>query len=85
MNLTPFMEMIASGRWLNDSMELRPLPLAGVPGWRQDNADEAFHRTTRVPASPRGRQYPPAWCLPDWRPVGILSALCPPNAGEGAG
>ena len=65
MNLTPVMEMIASGRWLNDPMEPRPLPLAGVPGWREDNADEAFHRTTPCYQPRReGRQYPPAWCIP---------------------
>jgi hypothetical protein len=57
-------DMIASGRWLNDPLELRPLPLAGLPGWRLDNGDEAFHRTTACYQSRReGRQYPPAWCL----------------------
>jgi hypothetical protein len=59
-------EMVASSRWLNDPMELRPLPLAGVPGWRPDNDDEIFHRTTLCYQPRRaGRQYPPAWCLSD--------------------
>jgi hypothetical protein len=58
-------EMIAGGRWLNDPLELRPLPLAGLPGWRPDNGDEAFHRTTPCYQPRRdGRRYPPAWCLP---------------------
>jgi hypothetical protein len=59
-------ERIASGHGLNDPLELRPLPLAGLPGWRDDNAGEAFHRTTPCYQPRRaGRQYPPAWCLSD--------------------
>ncbi len=56
--------MIASGCWLNDPLELRPLPLAGLPGWRPDNGEEAFHRTTACYQSRReDRHYPPAWRL----------------------
>jgi hypothetical protein len=54
-------EAIVSGRLLHDPLELRPLPLSGIPGWRPDNADEAFHQST-VCYQPRraGREYPPA-------------------------
>jgi hypothetical protein len=53
---------IASGRLLCDPLELRPLPLSGIPGWHADNGDEAFHRTT-ICYQPRraGREYPPAY------------------------
>ncbi|MEO9079553.1 MAG: DUF3025 domain-containing protein [Rhodanobacter sp.] len=52
---------IAHGQLLNDPLELRPLPLAGVPGWREENAGEAFHRTTPCYQCKReGREYPPA-------------------------
>lgn len=52
---------IADGTLLNDPLELRPLPLSGLPGWRFDNADEAFHRTTPCYQPRRaGRDYPAA-------------------------
>jgi hypothetical protein len=35
-------EAIASGRALNDPLELRPLPLSGIPGWYLDQ-DETFY------------------------------------------
>jgi hypothetical protein len=52
-------EMIAAGQLLHDPLELRPLPLSGVPGWNAANADEVFHRST-VCYQPRraGRRYP---------------------------
>jgi hypothetical protein len=55
-------EAIGSGRLLRDPLELRPLPLSGIPLWRADNADEAFHRST-ICYQPRraGREYPPAF------------------------
>jgi hypothetical protein len=55
-------EAIASGRLLRDPLELRPLPLSGIPGWHAANGDETFHRTT-VCYQPRraGREYPPAY------------------------
>ena len=55
-------EAIVSGRLLHDPLELRPLPLSGIPGWHADNADEAFHRST-VCYQPRraGREYPPVF------------------------
>ena len=55
-------EAIASGRLLHDPLELRPLPLSGIPGWHPGNGEETFHRTT-VCYQPRraGREYPPAY------------------------
>lgn len=51
---------IAGGVLLRDPLELRPLPLSGVPGWHPDNGDEAFHRTTACYQPLReGRRYPP--------------------------
>jgi len=59
-------DAIAAGRLLLDPQELRPLPLAGIPGWRAENAGEAFHRTTACyqPRRP-GRHYPPAQVVGD--------------------
>lgn len=53
-------EAIATGRLLRDPLELRPLPLSGLPGWRADNAQEPFHLGT-ICYQPRraGREYPP--------------------------
>jgi hypothetical protein len=55
-------DAVGSGRLLRDPLELRPLPLSGLPGWRADNANEAFHRNT-ICYQPRraGRCYPPAF------------------------
>jgi len=52
-------EAIVAGQLLCDPLELRPLPLSGIPGWRAENDEEAFHRTT-VCYQPRrlDRQYP---------------------------
>ncbi|WP_266159936.1 DUF3025 domain-containing protein, partial [Dyella silvatica] len=53
-------EAIAAERALRDPLDLRPLPLAGIPGWRVDNDDEAFHRDTLCYQPLReGRSYPP--------------------------
>ena len=35
---------IRAGEWLRDPQELRPLPLAGVPGWHPENGRETFCR-----------------------------------------
>ena len=52
-------EMIAACQLLHDPLELRPLPLAGLPGWNAANADEAFHRSTVCYQPKRaGRDYP---------------------------
>jgi hypothetical protein len=50
---------IVGGRLLRDPLELRPLPLSGVPGWHADNAHECFHRDAPCyrPLRP-GRHYP---------------------------
>jgi hypothetical protein len=53
-------EGIAGGTLLRDPLELRPLPLSGVPGWHPDNGAEAFHRTAACYQPLReGRRYPP--------------------------
>lgn len=51
---------IAEGHSLSDPLELRPLPLAGIPGWHAGNQTEAFHRSTPCYQPLRaGRCYPP--------------------------
>ena len=54
---------IAAGELLRDPAELRPLPLAGVPGWHPDNAREDFYLEAACfrPLRP-GRRYPPPLC-----------------------
>lgn len=55
---------IAAGRVLNDPLELRPLPLAGVPGWF-DGQDAAFYRKAACFQPVRaGRVYPSPITLP---------------------
>ncbi|HKT27746.1 DUF3025 domain-containing protein [Dyella sp.] len=50
---------IAEARWLRDPLELRPLPLSGIPGWHPGNAEEAFHRHAACYQPLReGRHYP---------------------------
>ncbi|GAB2577500.1 DUF3025 domain-containing protein [Dyella jejuensis] len=36
-------DAIAAGAVLRDPLELRPLPLSGIPGWHAENESEAFH------------------------------------------
>jgi hypothetical protein len=56
---------IAEGRLLHDPLDLRPLPLVGIPGWHADNDGEAFHRSTACYQPRRaGREYPAACELP---------------------
>lgn len=51
---------IADGTLLRDPLDLRPLPLSGIPGWHPDNGEEAFHRTAACYQPLRdGRRYPP--------------------------
>lgn len=53
-------DAIAEGRWLRDPLELRPLPLSGIPGWHADNEEESFHRHAACYQPLReGRRYPP--------------------------
>ncbi|WP_233842358.1 DUF3025 domain-containing protein [Dyella sp. 2HG41-7] len=50
---------IVDGRWLRDPLELRPLPLSGIPGWHVANVDETFHRAAACYQPLReGRSYP---------------------------
>ena len=50
--------MIRSSHCLNDPLELRPLPLAGIPGWHPDQ-DAAFYREAECFQPVRaGRVYP---------------------------
>jgi len=50
---------IAEGRAVTDPLQLRPLPLAGIPGWH-DVQDSAFYRNADYFRPPRaGRTYPP--------------------------
>lgn len=50
---------IRENRVLRDPLELRPLPLAGVPGWHPDNVCEAFLREVPCFLPVRaGRYYP---------------------------
>ena len=50
---------IGDGHSLRDPLELRPLPLSGIPGWHPDGEVEAFHRTAPCYQPLRtGRIYP---------------------------
>jgi len=52
-------EAITRHTLLNDPQELRPLPLAGIPGWHLANEDEAFYRHAACFRPLReGRTYP---------------------------
>jgi len=53
-------EAIAAGQVLRDPLELRPLPLSGLPGWHAQSELEAFHRHAECYQPRReGRAYPP--------------------------
>ncbi|HET6552741.1 MAG TPA: DUF3025 domain-containing protein [Dyella sp.] len=55
---------IREGRLLRDPLELRPLPLSGLPGWHPESGLETFHRHTACYQPRRaGRTYPPAVTL----------------------
>ena len=53
-------QAIDAGVVLSDPLQLRPLPLSGIPGWRADSEAEAFHLNAACyqPRRP-GRSYPP--------------------------
>jgi hypothetical protein len=52
-------EAISTGLLLRDPLELRPLPLSGIPGWHVGNDHEAFHLNTECYQPLRsGRCYP---------------------------
>ncbi len=57
-------DAIRAGEALTDPLQLRPLPLAGLPGWHPDTALPDFHR--RAPCFQpirAGRRYPPPLSL----------------------
>lgn len=52
-------QAIADGALLNDPLELRPLPLSGLPGWHPDSDAELFHLAAACYQPLRaGRVYP---------------------------
>lgn len=55
---------VAVGELLNDPLELRPLPLSGIPGWHPENESEDFYRSAACFRPLRaGRRYPPPFEL----------------------
>ena len=53
-------QAIDAGVVLNDPLQLRPLPLSGIPGWRADSEAEAFHHSAACYQPRRAdRRYPP--------------------------
>ena len=57
--ITRVAESIDAGDLLNDPLELRPLPLSGIPGWHAGNARESFYRDAPCFRPLRaGRSYP---------------------------
>lgn len=57
-------EGIATGRLLRDPLDLRPLPLSGLPGWHAESEREPFHRHAECYQPRReGRAYPPPFGL----------------------
>lgn len=49
---------IAEGRAVTDPLQLRPLPLAGVPGWHEGQDDAFYENTDYFRPLRAGRQYP---------------------------
>lgn len=56
--------LIARGCLLRDPLELRPLPLSGIPGWRADNAGEGFHLAASCYQPRRAGRVYPRWNAP---------------------
>lgn len=52
-------QAIDEGRVLLDPLELRPLPLAGVPGWHADQTSAFFANDDYFRPLREGRRYPP--------------------------
>ena len=58
-------EAIACGQLLRDPQELRPLPLAGLPGWHAEaGAPGFFEETPCFRQAKPGRRYPKPWIPP---------------------
>lgn len=55
---TPLASAIAEGRLLNDPQELRPLPLAGLPGWSPSQHTPDFFNGDAFRPLREGRCYP---------------------------
>ena len=54
-------DAVVSGQVLCDPLELRPLPLSGIPGWHRQGDNEAFHRSADCYQPRRAdREYPAA-------------------------
>lgn len=60
--IAPLATAISTGRLLADPQELRPLPLAGFPGWHARGEEPAFYIDAPCfqPCRP-GRRYPRPW------------------------
>jgi hypothetical protein len=68
---------IRRNQLLVDPQEMRPLPLAGIPGWREGNANDAFVREAPCFRPLReGRRYPAPM---DLRGIGLHAAGFPPG------
>lgn len=52
-------QAIDEGRVLLDPLELRPLPLAGIPGWRTDQTSAFYANDDYFRPLREGRRYPP--------------------------
>lgn len=56
-------QAINEGRVLTDPLQLRPLPLAGIPGWREVQDAEFYADTDYFRPLRAGRRYPPPLAL----------------------
>ena len=54
-------QAIRSGKLLNDPQDLRPLPLAGIPGWHPGAGSAQFFDAACFRPLRAGRRYPPPW------------------------
>jgi Protein of unknown function (DUF3025) len=64
MTVASVAKAIVDGRLLNDPLELRPLPLSGIPGWHAENETEDFYRTAPCFRPLREqRSYPPPFAI----------------------
>lgn len=53
-------QAIASGEVLTDPLQLRPLPLAGIPGWHAGQGASLYENAAYFRPLREGRAYPPA-------------------------